>query len=142
MFIDDVIEVDPARSKIVVRMPTSRDQPLTRAQRTHPLHHPPHVNGGLLVHMAGVTAYVHFYYVFGLRHADGWVGYGTRIHSARFVALAPPGEPLVMSCTCTDARVGETRILARYDFAFSQSDKLVYRSDQSALWLRTRDTAR
>jgi hypothetical protein len=137
MFLDELIEVDKAASRVVVGMPTSAELPLTRAQRTHPVHHPPHLNGGLLVHMAGVSAYVHFYYVFGRRHADGWVGYGTRIHNARFVALAPPGEPLIISCTCTQAREGATRILARYDFVFTQAGNPVYRSDQSAVWVHT-----
>ena len=41
-------------------------------------------------HMTGMIGFVHAYYVLGLRHADGWIGYGAKIHSARFRALAPP----------------------------------------------------
>ena len=136
-FVDDVIEVDKEASRVQVRVPTPADLPLTRAQRVHPLHHPAHINGGLLVHLCGVVAYVHFYYVFGLRHADGWVGYATRIHNARFLALAPPGPPLLISCTCTQARRGDSRILARYDCQYMQLDKTVFRCDLSALWMRT-----
>ena len=73
-----------------------------------------------MVHMTGMIAFVHAYYVLGLRHADGWIGYGGRIHGARFRALAAPGEPLVLACTPKHVRRAERQILARYDFAFTQ----------------------
>lgn len=139
LLIDDVVEVDLDKSQVIARMPTGFDLPLTRTQRAHPTRHPAHLNGGLMVHMTGMVAYVHFFHVFGLRHADGWVGYGTRIYGARFLKLAPPGDPVLLRCTCTQARKGEQRILARYDFEFTQNGDPIYRSEQSALWFRTED---
>jgi len=137
LLFDAIVDIDHEASRIVMRMPTHENLPLTNTQRTHPVHHPSHVNGGLMVHMTGMVAYAHFYYVFGLRHSEGWVGFGARIYSARFVALAPPGEPMELECHCTQHRQSETRILARYDFRFRQAGNLIYRSDQSALWLKT-----
>lgn len=137
LLFDTILEVDHENSRVVARMATHSNLPLTNTQRVDPQRHPAHVNGGLMVHLTGMVAYAHFYYVFGLRHADGWVGFGARIHNARFVALAPPGVPLDLECRCTQNRQSETRILARYDFRFMQAGNLVYRSDQSALWMKT-----
>jgi hypothetical protein len=141
LLIDAIVELDVAASRIVARMPTSADLPLTREQRAHPVRHPQHVSGGLMVHMTGMAAFAHFYYVFGLRHADGWIGYGGRIHAARFRALAPPGEPLLLECVCTGHRKSADKLLARYEFRFSQGETLVYTGDQTAMWLKVADPA-
>ena len=136
LLLDELLEVDRDRSRVVVRMPTHAELPLTREQRAHPLYHPRHVSGGLMVHMTGMVGFVHAYYVLDLRHADGWIGYGGRIHDARFRALAEPGEPLILEGPATKQRKGAERCFARYRFRFTQGDTLVYESDQSAMWMR------
>ncbi len=138
LLLDEITTVDREHSRIVVRMPTHDDLPITREQRAHPVHHPRHVSGGLMVHMTGMAGFAHFYYVVGLRHADGWLGYGGRIHSARFRALAPPGEPLHIECIGTRERRGDDTILSRYDFRITQGATLIYESDQTAFWTKTR----
>lgn len=134
LLIDELLEVDREASRIRVRMPTHDALPITRSQRVHPTLHPRHVSGGLMVHMTGVAAFVHFYYVLGLRHSDGWTGYGVRIHEARFKNLAVPPEPLVLECTALRTRRIKDTINARYRFVFTQNDKLVYEGEQTALW--------
>jgi hypothetical protein len=136
LLIDEVLEIDPARSLVVARMPTPASLPLTSAQRSHPTRHPPHVAGGLLVHMTGMVGFLHAYYVLGLRHRDGWVGYGARIHHARFHELAPPGAPLLLEGRATQVRRGTSRIVVRYGFSFAQEGRLVYEGDQTAVWTR------
>ncbi len=136
MLLDEVIVVDLEQSLIRVRMPTHDDLPLTREQRVHPLKHPRHVSGGLMVHMTGMAGFVHAYYVFGLRHAEGWIGYGGRIHDARYRALASPGVPIEIECKATKVRKGSKRIVARYDLRFYQGAQLVYQGDQTAMWLK------
>lgn len=136
LLLDEILEIDREASRVRARMPTSDALPLTREQRAHPRRHPRHVSGGLMVHMTGMVAFVHSYYVLGLRHGDGWIGYGGRIHAARFRALAPPGEPLVLTCRATQVRAGKKQVLARYDFEFHQGETLVYTGDQTALWMR------
>jgi hypothetical protein len=74
--------------------------------------------------------------VLDLKHSEGWIGYGGRIHSARFRALARPGEPLVLECRAKQVRRMPSSVLARYDFRFLQTEKLVYEGDQTALWSR------
>ncbi len=136
LLIDEVVEVDRPGGRVVCRWPTSPELPLTREQRAHPVRHPRHVSGGLMVHMTGMAGYTHAYYVFDLRHADGWIGYGGAIHRARFKALAPPGDPILIECRHTQLRRSPTRILARYELRFTQNGTLVYEGDQTALWMR------
>jgi 3-hydroxymyristoyl/3-hydroxydecanoyl-(acyl carrier protein) dehydratase len=139
LLIDDVLEVDRERSLIRVRMPTSPELPLTREQRAHPVRHPRHVSGGLMVHMTGVAGLVHAYYVLDLRHRAGWVGYGGAIHRARFKSLAPPGEPIEISCRATQVRRRAKNIVARYELRFLQGGVEVYEGDQTAMWIRVED---
>ena len=136
LLLDELLRVDVDSSLVVARMPTYDDLPLTREQRAHPVRHPRHVSGGLMVHMTGMIAFVHAYYVLDLRHADGWIGYGGRIHSARFKALARPGEPLELECRATQLRRSAASVLARYAFRFTQAGTLVYEGDQTAMWMR------
>jgi 3-hydroxymyristoyl/3-hydroxydecanoyl-(acyl carrier protein) dehydratase len=136
LLIDDVVEVDRAGSRVVARMPTHEDLPLTRTQRAHPVRHPRHINGGLMVHMTGMVGFVHAYYVSDLRHADGWIGYGGRIQSARFRALAPPGEPILIECVGVSERRSADKLLSNYRFKFTQGETLVYESLQTALWMK------
>lgn len=70
LLLDDVVSVDVERGHVAARMPTHDDLPLTREQRAHPVFHPRHVSGGLMVHMTGMMGFVHAYYVLGLRHAE------------------------------------------------------------------------
>lgn len=136
LLLDDVVEIDEEASRVVATMPTHDDLPLTREQRVDPRKHPRHVSGGLMLHMTGMLGFVHAYYVLGLRHAEGWIGYGARVHSARFHALGTIGPPLVMECRATLTRARATNVLARYAFRFTQETKLVYDGDQTALWTR------
>lgn len=140
LLIDEILELDPEASRIVARMPTFDELPLTREQRVHPIRHPRHVSGGLMVHMTGMVAFAHAYFLLGLRHSEGWIGYGARIHSARFRALAIPGDPLHLECRATKLRKGEERALGRYELRFTQNGKLVYEGDQTAMWMKVGDT--
>jgi hypothetical protein len=142
LLLDEVLRIDRDASVVVARMPTHDDLPLTREQRAHPVRHPRHVSGGLMVHMTGMVAFVHAYYVLDLRHADGWIGYGGRIHSARFKALARPGEPMDLECRATQTRRSAKSVLARYAFRFTQGSTLVYEGDQTALWSCVDDVER
>lgn len=136
LLLDEIVAVDVERGHVTARMLTHDDLPLTREQRAHPVFHPRHVSGGLMVHMTGMLGFAHAYFVLGLRHSAGWIGYGGRIHSARFKALATPGEPLLLACEHTQLRRTPKQVLARYAFRFTQGEKLVYEGDQTALWMK------
>ena len=141
LLIDDIIELDPDNSRVVVRMPTHTDLPLTREQRTHPERHPAHVSGGLMVHMTGMVGFVHAYYILGLRHSEGWIGYGVRVHDARFSKLASPGEPMELEGKAVRVRRIRGQIFARYTFQFRQGGEVVYEGEQTAVWENVKDRA-
>jgi hypothetical protein len=134
MLLDDILEVDTAASRVRVRMPTHADLPITRDQRAHPERHPRHVSGGLMIHMTGIVGFAHAYYVLGLRHADGWIGYGTHIHSGRFRKMGAIGVPLVLEATATSVRKIRGAIVARYQLDFSQDGASVYQGEHSAIF--------
>ena len=138
LLLDAVLEIDREASSIVVSMPTHAELPITRTQRAHPVRHPRHVSGGLMVHMTGMAGFAHAYHLLGLRHRDGWIGYGGRIYRANFRALAPTGVPLHITCTQTSVRRGATRIFSRYSFRFHQEGEIVYLGDQSAMFVKDR----
>jgi hypothetical protein len=140
--IDEVIAVDREASLVVARMPTHENLPLTRDQRAHPVRHPRHVSGALMIHATGIMGFVHGFYVLDMRHADGWIGYGTHIHDAKFRKMGEMGAPLRLECQAKTIRRFKGNVFARYAFRFLQAGELVYESEQSAMWMRTGETAR
>jgi hypothetical protein len=137
LLFDGLVEVNKDESRVTARMPTLDSLPLTRSQRVDPVKHPRHISGGLLVHATGMLGFVHAYYVLGLRHGEGWTGYGTHIHSATFRKLVPPGTPIQATCKATKMRSGRGRHLARYSFTFTHEGDLCYEGDQTAMWMNT-----
>lgn len=134
--IDEILDIDAENNFVRALMHTHDDLPITREQRVHPVRHPRHVSGGLMVHMTGMLGFVHAYYVLGLKHKDGWIGYGGRIYDAKFKALARPGEPLILEGKVTQLRRGPKSVFARYEFRFLQGKTLVYTGEQSAMWMK------
>jgi hypothetical protein len=122
-------------------MTTHGRLPLTDLQRAHPVRHPRHVSGALMVHATAMLGFAHAYFVLGLRHADGWVGYGTHIHAARYGHLARVGPPLLLQCRATQVRRIRGSIYVRYSFRFEQEGKTVYESEQGAVWHRATGAA-
>lgn len=137
--IDEIVSIEPEASRVVCRMPSHDELPITREQRVHPTFHPRHISGGLMVHMTGMVAFVHSYYILGMRHADGWIGYGGRIHHARFRSMGVPGIKLELECVATTVRKNDKRALCRYKFEFRQEDRIVYEGDQTAMWFRVQE---
>jgi hypothetical protein len=141
LLIDEIVSVDRESSTLVARAPTHDELPLTRDQRVDPLLHPRHINGGLMIHLTGMVGFAHAYYVLDLRHRDGWIGYGTHVHSGRFRKLCRIGSALVLSCRATSVRRIRGAIYARYELRFRQDDELVYEGDHSAIWTRPATTS-
>lgn len=137
LFLDRLEEIDPVASVVRCRMPTNDRLPLTRSQRAHPVRHPRHVAGAIMVHATGMLGFVHAYYLLGLRHAEGWVGYGTHLHEAVFRKLVSPGDPIDAKCTAVRARLGRDRHFVRYAFELRHEGQVCYESQQSAVWLKT-----
>lgn len=139
IIIDDIVEIDAKSGLVRATMPCHPDLPITRAQRVHPVKHPQHVSGGLMIHVTGVLGFVHAYYVLGLRHADGWIGYGGRIYNARFHSLAKMGPALDLEGQATKVRRMSEQVFVRYEFRFMQEGQLVYEGDQGAMWTKVQE---
>lgn len=136
LLFDRIESIEVSSKTVVCRMPTDRALPFTDAQRAHPVKHPRHVAGGVLVHATGMLGFIHVHYLHGMRHADGWTGYGTNIHRAVFRKLVPPGLPLICSCTELKHRKMGDKSYATYRFEFRHDGDLAYESEQSAMWLK------
>jgi hypothetical protein len=137
LLFDRIESIDIEARTIVCRMPTDRPLPFTSEQRVHPVKHPRHVSGGVIVHATGMLGFVHVYHLHGFRHADGWTGYGTNIHKAVFRKLVPPGLPLICRCQEVRHRRMGDKAYATYRFEFRHDGDLAYESEQSAMWIRT-----
>jgi hypothetical protein len=136
LLLDRIEEIVPDAHRVRCRMPTDRPIPFMDRQRVHDQRHPRHVAGAALVHATGMLGFVHAYYVLGLRHAQGWIGYGTHIHKAVFRKLVPPGSPIDCTCIAEKLRLGRTRHIVRYRFEFLHEGERCYEGEQSAVWMQ------
>jgi len=137
LLLDQMLELDAQQSLVRCRMATDPRDPFSAAQRTHPVRHPAHVSGAAILHATGSLGLVHAYYLLGLRHRDGWIGYGTHIHRAVFRRLITPGTPVEATCIATRVREDEDRYAVRYRFDFRADGRRYYEGDQTAFWFRT-----
>ena len=141
--IDEVLRLDAEQRVIEARMDTTRPLPFASQQRTD-ARHPPHVAAGELLMLTGNLGCLHAWFFHGCRWDEGWSGFGNRIHRADFKRLARLGPPLWLESRETRSRVGERRVLLRYEFRFSQRngrsrEELVYLGDQTAMFVKDRE---
>lgn len=134
-FLHEVLSVDAEANVVRARMDTTRLGALVDAQRTDSGHEL-HVPAACVIQATGVLGNLHAHLVLGLRGADGWFGYGTRIQEARFDRMGMIGPPVDATCTVTKARQMRGTWFADYTFLFEQEGQPVYRSKQSAVWLQ------
>jgi hypothetical protein len=140
LFFDTLLEIDAEKDRLVCRMPTNVPMPFTSSQRAHDVRHPSHVAGAVMVHATGMMGFVHAYYLLGLRHSEGWIGYGTHIHRVVFRKLVRPGSPIDATLQITKKRLGRSRHILRYEFEFRHEGDVCYEGDQSAVWVNTKAT--
>ncbi|MBY0400293.1 hypothetical protein K2X89_08365 [Myxococcota bacterium] len=136
-FVDELTRVDPATRTLEGVLDTTRPFPLSRCQRTSPLH-PAHVSAAELLMATGSLGCLHAYLFHGCRWDEGWAGFGNRVHRADWKRLALIGPPILLESRETRTRVGSRRIVLRYEFRFRQSGELVYLGDQSAMFVKGR----
>jgi hypothetical protein len=136
--VDEVVAMDPAERTIEARLDTLRDLPYSARQRTGPSH-PAHVSAGELLMATGSLGCMHAWFFHGCRWDEGWAGFGNRIHRADFKKLAIIGPPLRLESRESRSRAGSRRVVLRFEFRFWQDDALVYRGDQTAMFIRDLD---
>jgi hypothetical protein len=139
--VDEVTRIDADAREIEARLDTTRPLPITAAQRVD-ARHPAHVSGAEMLHATGSLGCLHAWFFHGVRWDEGWTGFGNRVHRADFKRLARVGPPLRLASRETRSRVGEKRIVLRYEFHFWQAptpgaeEALVYYGDQTAMFFR------
>lgn len=133
--VDEIRRVDPGRRVIEARLDTTRELPLARHQRVRP-GYPAHVSAGELVMITACLGSLHGWLFHGCRWAEGWVGFGNRIHRADFKSLARVGPPLDLRSRETASRRRPRRLVVRYEFDFRQDGTPVYYGDQTAIFLK------
>ncbi len=141
LLFDRLLEVDPEQQLVRCRMPTDGPIPFMDRQRAHDVFHPSHVAGAALIHATGMLGFIHAYYILGMRHSEGWIGYGTHIHKAVFRKLVPPGSPIDAACRATKLRLGRSRHVIRYEFEFRHEGQRCYEGDQTAMWMKLDPTS-
>ena len=90
-----------------------------------------------MVHMTGMVGFVHAYYVLGLKHKDGWIGYGGRIYDAQVPRPRQAGRaahPRGQGHAGPPQR--ERASSPGTSSEFFQGETLVYTGEQSAMWMR------
>jgi hypothetical protein len=135
--IDEVTRLEPGERLVEARMDTARPLPYSALQRSSETH-PAHVAASDLLMLTGNLGFLHAWFFHGCRWDEGWAGFGNRIHRADFKALARIGPPLQLESRETRTRVGPKRVVMRMEFQFRQGPALVYRGDQSAIFVRDR----
>ena len=96
---------------------------------------------GRMLMVTGVLGCLHAWFFHDVRWDAGWAGFGNRVHRADFKRLALIGPSIELELRETRTRVGSNRIVLRYDFEFRQAGEIVYKGDQSAMFVRERALA-
>jgi hypothetical protein len=137
-FVHRVLDVDPDARRVVAEMDTTR-LPLVGAQRALP-GHPRHVPAAIAIQSTGTLGQLYAVYVLGLRVTEGWTGFGTHIHEARWGRMGEIGPPLELACTCTRVRRLWGTTFCDFAFDYRQQGERVYTSRQTAAWRRAEPT--
>lgn len=131
-FVHDVLQLEPGDDTVRAVMHTTDLGPLVDDQIEGP-GHPKHVPGAAMVQATGTLGMLHAVYAMGLR---GWAGFGTHIHEARFGGLGAIGPDVILHCEVTRKRQLRGTWFVDYRFRFEQDGKELYRSRQTAAWVR------
>ncbi len=134
-FIHDVLELNHDEERVVALIDTTRLGFLVDSQRAFQ-GHPKHLPGAICVQVTGTLGALMANYVHGMRMDDGWAGFGTHIHHARFPNIGVIGPAVHAECRVLKKRTLRGTTFVRYGFEYRQGDKVVYESEQTAGWRR------
>lgn len=140
-YVDDVLELDEDHVVGLCDTAALAEHPLVHAQRPWP-GHGKHVPGSIIVQITGTLGNIHAVSGLGLRMSEGWVGFGTHIHEARFRGLGEIGPALRCELAVERVRRLKGTTFVTYKFRYEQDGRLIYSSRQSASWVRRGSEAR
>lgn len=133
--VDEITAADT--STRVMRGSFQTDRPLLVApfQKIHP-DHPAHVSGADMIMMTVSLGSLHAYFFHRCLWHEGWVGFGSRMENVEFRNLAVIGPPMALHSREIKTRVGPKRCILEFEFQFEQEGKTVYRSQQTAMFVK------
>lgn len=134
--IDTVSSADTSGGVMRATVETAKPIAYADMQRGDPKRHPRHVSGADLLMITGNMGCLHAYFFHGCRWDEGWVGFGGKLYRVDFKALALLGAPLEVVSTELQKKVMSDRAIFRFGFEMRQGDKLVYVSEQSAMFIK------
>lgn len=137
-FLHDVTTLDRDERRVVGIVDTTKLGLLVEAQHVAP-GHPKHVPGAVCVQLTATLAALMSAYVLDLRRTEGWVGFGTHIHEARFPSIGEVGPPMEVSCTALSVRRFRGTTFVRYRYHYTQEDRDVYVAEHTGAWFRPED---
>jgi hypothetical protein len=105
-------------------------------QRGPESRHPRHVSGSDLIMLTASLGSLHAYFFHHCKWHEGWVGFGNRMQNVEFHQLAKINVPLMIHSKELRVRRGTRRTLLNLDFKFTQDNKLVFSSNQTALFVK------
>jgi hypothetical protein len=135
LFVHDV-RLEPGADRVIGICDTTRLGPLVDAQRPWP-NHPKHVPGAVAIQITGTLGTLYAAYVLDMPPSEGWVGFGTHVHHARFRKLGTIGPPMVCSATLLSKRTLRGTVFTRFRFLYTQDDDEIFASEQTAAWVRS-----
>ncbi len=130
-YVHDLIEASEER--VVAVTDTTKIGAIVAAQKPWP-GQPKHVPGIVMVQITGTLGNLHAVYGLGLKMTEGWVGFGTNIHQARFRNLGVVGPEMKVTLEVVRMRKLKGQYFGTYTFLFEQHDKPIYQSKQTAIW--------
>ena len=130
-FVHDLLTVTP--ELITATTDTTKLGPMVDAQRPWP-GHPKHLPGAVAIQITGTLGILHAVYGLNKRSTEGWVGFGTHIHTATFKGMGIIGPPVNLRGEITRVRPIRSTLFIDYTFSFTQEDRLLYVSKQTAAW--------
>lgn len=134
-FVSDVVAIDPDAGTLHATLDTTAIGWLVDAQVVVD-GHPQHLPAAVAVQCTGTLGQLYAVYALGFSRADGWTGFGTHIHDARFRRMGEIGPPLDLRLACTRKRTLMGTVFCDFAFRFEQGGHAVYESKQTAAWRR------
>lgn len=134
-FLHDV-RFEPEANRVVGLCDTTRLGPLVDAQRTWP-GHDKHFPGAVAIQITGTLGQLWATYLLDMPATEGWVGFGTHVHHARFRKLGRIGPPVECIAELLRKRTMRSTVFTRFAFTYLQEGEAIYESEQTAAWVRS-----
>lgn len=135
-FLHEILELDTEAKRLVGRLDTTRLGFLVDQQRDWPLHER-HLPGAVAVQMTATLGQLYAIHLKGLRASEGWVGFGTHIHKAKFGNLGRIGPPVEAAVTGVRERRLRGTWFLELAFRYTQEGKDLYVSTQTSAFVQS-----